>query len=273
MPDIDKIDPRFIDTDLGYEAKSLGIPPGNLGIGSFAAPFYEDAVDLIAESQWKELADLAQATKTSLAWLIVWILNQRSEGSCVGFAFTQGVQALMAKVFGKEFAVHMSGVSTYKQIGSSPNSGAMVSDGQEAVMTTGLLPLDTPENRTRFKHVFPENGFRTPFPDGWKETAANFRVTESHVVRSVPGLVTALLKGHPVIVGRSGHSICYLDIIFKGNDMFAVYVNSWGQWGFGAGGHDYGFGLDSIRSIRSAAGWAAALRTPVVPTFQLPATT
>lgn len=273
MLDIDQIDSRFIDTDLGHEGKLLGIPPGNLGMGLCAGPFYEDAVDLIPESQWKELADLAQSTKTSLAWLIVWILNQGNEGSCVGNAFTQGVQALMAKVFGKDFAVHLAAISCYKQIGSSANSGANVGDGLDAVRDVGILPLNSPENIARFKHTMPATGFRTPFPEGWKETAAMFRVTESHVVQSVPGLVTALLKGHPVIVGRSGHSICYLDVIFKGNEMFVAYVNSWGQWGFGAGGHEYGFGLDSMRSIRSSAGWAAALRTPIVPTFQLPTPT
>lgn len=270
MLDIDQIDSQYIDTDLGVEGKLLGIPPGNLGLGTFAAPFYEDAVELIDEKDWKELADLAQKNKTALSWLIQWVLSQLSEGSCVGNAFTQGGQALLAKVFGKEFAVQLSAISCYKQIGRSPGSGAMVSDGLEAVQQVGILPLNTDENKQRFKHTMPATGFYTPFPDGWKETAAMFKVTEAHVVRSVPGLVTALLKGHPVVVGRSGHSILYLDVIFKGNEMFVVYVNSWGKWGFAAGNLSYGFGLDSIRSIRSSAGWAAALRTPVVPTFQLP---
>lgn len=270
--DIDSIDSRFIDTDLGTEGALLGIPPGNTGMGLFAAeaPCYEDLVELIPESQWKELADAAQASKSSLAWLVVWVLNQGQEGSCVGNAFTQGLMVLLAKVFGKDFATALAAISLYKQIGRSANSGAMVSDGYEAIRDVGILPLNTPENVARFKHTMPATGFRNSYPDGWKETAAMFRVTEGHVVRSVAGIVTALLKGHPVVVGRSGHSILYLDVIFKGNEMFVIYVNSWGKWGIAHGGLESGFGLDSMRSIRASAGWAAALRVPVVPTFMLP---
>lgn len=270
MLDLDKVDPRFIDTDLAYEAAQLNIPMGNNGMGFCAGPSYEDSVDLIPEADWKELANLAQTTQTSLDFFVVQVLNQKNEGSCVGNAFTQGEQVLFVKAFGKEFFIPLSAISCYKQIGSSPNSGAMVGDGKEAVETVGILPLDTPENRQRFKHVMPATGFRTPFPDGWKETAACFKVTETHVVNSVPGLVTALLKGHPVVVGRAGHSILYLSVIFKGNEMFVLYVNSWGSWGTGAGGLSSGFGVDSMRNIRSSAGYAVALRTPVVPSFMLP---
>lgn len=272
MFDIDAIDPKFIDVDLALEADRLGIPTGDCGTRAFGdpAPCYEDVVDVYPESDWKELSNLAQVEKASLAWLIVWVLNQQNEGSCVGNAFTQGLMTLIAKVFGKDLAIQLSAISCYKQIGSSPNSGAMVDDGLEAIQNVGILPLDTGENRARFKHVMPATGFRTPWPDGWKETAANFKVAEAHVVRSVPGLITALLKGHPVVVGRAGHSILYLDVIYKGNELFVLYVNSWGNWGAAAGTLESGFGLDSLRLIRSSAGWAAALRTPVVPSFMLP---
>ncbi len=274
MPfDLDSVDAQFIDTDLGFEARNLGIPAGNIGLGTFSTPFYEDVVEVIPESQWKELADLAQTSNTSLAWLIVWILNQGQEGSCVGNAFTQALQVLWAKTFGKDLAVQLSAISIYKQIGSSPNSGAMVSDGYDAIKDVGILPLNTEANKARFKHTMPPTGFRTPFPDGYKETASSFRCNEGHVVRSVAGLVTALLKREPVIVGRAGHSICYLDVIFKGNEMFVVYANSWGNWGTGAGGLSVGFGVDSMRNIRSSAGWAAVLRTPIIPDFMAEAVT
>jgi hypothetical protein len=268
--DIDTVDPRFIDIDLAAEAQKLGIPMGDIGHRCFAemAPSYEDTVDLIPESDWKELANLAASTNSGLSWLIIWILNQQNEGSCVGNAFTAGFQALFAEKFGKENAIQMSAISCYKQIGRSPGSGAMVDDGLEALRDVGILPLDTGANRQRFgNHVMPATGFYTKWPDDWKTTADNFRCNESHVVTTVPGLITALLKRHPVVVGRAGHSILYLDVIFKGNDLFVLYVNSWGKWGIGAGGHDYGFGLDSLRMVRSSASWAAALRTVAVPSF------
>lgn len=273
MFDIEAVNPQFIDCDLAVEAERLGIPKGDCGLPRFAnfGASYEDAVTLIDEDRWKPLADEGQADQSTLAWLIRWILNQRNEGSCVGNAFTQAIQVLLAKVFGKDRAIQMSAISAYKQIGRSPNSGANVGDGLDAVQNIGILPLDTPENRQRFKHVMPATGFYTPWPDGWKETAANFRVTEAHVIQSVKGLVSALLNRHPVVVGRDGHSIVYLDIVFKGNSMYALYANSWGDWGSGAGGLPSGFGLDSLRTIQSSASWCCALRTLTVPSFMLPA--
>lgn len=261
------IDPSVVDIDLGEEAKRLGFVPGQLEGELFSSqPFYEDVVNVIPEAEWRPLSELAKQAGGN-ASLIQWILNQLREGSCVGNAFTQGVQFLITKVFGPAASIELSAISAYKQIGRSPNSGAMVGDGMEAVMNVGVLPLDTPANRMRFKHVMPATGFYTPWPDGWKETAKLFRAIECHVVRSVAGLVTALLNGHPVVVGRSGHSILYLDIIFDGANMFALYVNSWGKWGIAAGNLAHGFGLDSIRMIRSSAGYAVAMRAPTKPDF------
>lgn len=270
---VDQLDPRFVNCDLAVEARKLGIPPGSIGPRAFAAPRprYEDVVELIPEDQWKPLSDAANEADQTMAQLVNWIFNQRNEGSCVGNACTQGVQVLFAKEFGKDLAIQLSAISCYKQIGSSPNSGANVEDGLNALENVGVLPLDTPENRARFQHVMPPTGFYTPWPEGWKETAKNFRVVEAYSVQSVAGLATALLRGHPVVVGRAGHSILYLAVIFKDGTMNCLYVNSWGEWGFAAGAMTYGFGLDSMSYVRSSAQWAAALRTVVVPSFMIAA--
>ena len=140
----------------------------------------------------------------------------------------------------------------------------------------GLIPNttleDTPENRAKFGNfVMPENGFRTPWPSGdWQSVAANFRFTERFVIRSVAGLLTALCNEHPVGVGRSGHSILYLRPIYQ-NGWKVLYVNSWGEWGTGAGDFEYGFGIDSINLIRSSASWCFAARAVTVPSWQVAA--
>lgn len=275
MPfDINSVPSRFVDTDLAEVGKNLGVPMGcqqpDKAINRL--PMLGDKVPLIPESQWKAEADAIAAAGGGATQLVTEILNQGQEGSCVGNAETQCDMITQAKQFGREKVIRLSACSAYKQIGSSPNSGAMVSDAIDCHEETGILPLDTPANRAQFgQHVMPATGFRTPWPDGWKETAKLFRAHEWFVISSVEEMFTALLNQIPVVVGRSGHSICYCDLIFKGSDPYVIYANSWSLgWGVAAGSMTGGFGLDSIRSIRSSSQWAYGLRSLIVPEFRLP---
>ena len=188
-------------------------------------------------------------------------------GNCVGNAWTQQTQIVSAVQFGKPNVTILSACSAYKQIGSSPNSGANIGDALEAGREVGILPLDTPENRARFGDmVMPAIGFRTPWPSGdWKKVAANFRVQEYLNIDSVDELITALLNQHPVVVGRSGHSICYCDPVYDGDKLTVRYANSWGDWGGPAGDFKSGFGYDSIKLINSSARWCYAVRSVVIP--------
>ncbi|GIV52443.1 MAG: hypothetical protein KatS3mg038_2964 [Candidatus Kapaibacterium sp.] len=79
--------------------------------------------------------------------------------------------------------------------------------------------------------------------------------------RSVAAVVSALLRGHPVIVGRDGHAICYVRPTYRRGALSVIYANSWGQWGVGVGPWEYGFGLDSARQLERASTWAVAVRT------------
>ncbi len=192
--------------------------------------------------------------------LILWILNQLNEGSCVGNATVQAVMVKLCQLFGPEFVVRLSAISLYKQIGRSANSGAMVSDAMDAINEVGILPLDTPENRAKFgDHVMPATGFSKRFPDGWKETAKRFRGVEFNVINSVEGIYTATCSGHPVVVGRQGHSIVYLRPTMRNGKLCMKYANSWGDWG------DKGFGYDSESQIRQSASWAFAIRNVTRP--------
>lgn len=260
--DFASIDPRFIDADFPafdeYTFGDKGRGPLDR-IATFSA--YEDAVPVIPSSDWRGLAEEIQAAGGGLTRLVSRIYNQRSEGSCVANACSQAHECVQAKQHGKDRVVHLSAISLYKRIGRSPGSGAMVSDGLEEMARRGVLPLDTPENREKYQRVMPNTGFYADYPRDWEATAALFTATEWHIVRSVEGLITALLNQHPVVVGRQGHSICYCDVVYRDGDPSVVYANSWGDWGFGAGNFDKGFGLDTMGNIRRSAGWAFALRT------------
>lgn len=225
-----------------YERGCLG--SGDLS--KFAS--FEERYANIAQSEWQRLAKLEEDAGGGLDKLISRVKNQRNEGSCVGNATTSAVEILHNRMFGGKLC--LSAIFTYQGIGTSPNSGAMVSAALDEISTVGCLPEDTPENRAKYgDHVMPPTGFYTRRPGGYKETAKKFRVTEWLVGRTFDGLISALLRGYPVVVGRDGHSICYCRVMFVNGSIRVKYVNSWGNWG------DGGFGYDSINTIRRASGW------------------
>lgn len=269
MLDATNIDPRFVDADFpAFDEYVPGdLRPENMAELCAAMPTYEDANPMVPSNEWKAVADETQAKKLGLEFLIRWILNQGREGSCVGNATTALVMIILAKQFGKAFVTALSAISLYKRIGRSASSGAMVSDALDEVKARGILPLDNPENRAKFGNcVMPATGFSTPFPANWEPVAANFKIDEFFVVRSYEGLISALLSGNPVVVGRQGHSICYVGVVYVNGKQYVLYVNSWGgDWGLAAGGFGAGFGLDSVSSIRQASGWAFTARSIVVP--------
>jgi hypothetical protein len=128
----------------------------------------------------------------------------------------------------------------------------------------GILPLDDDANKARgFKHMMPNTGFRTAFPQGWEETGKLFRATEWLNIKGVNELISALILRYPVVVGRSGHSICYCDPLYREGDLMVKYANSWSpEWG------EKGFGYDTLSKIRSSANWAFAVRSVTVPSFR-----
>lgn len=271
------INPQFVDCDFRtFPQYVMGeVHPSPQAMKSYmdSATAYEDRVTMILRSDWQTLANDTQQAKSGLEYLITNIKNQGQEGSCVGNAETQGVEVRWNFQLGLAFAIPLSPISAYKLIGSSPMSGAMVSDALEAGKQIGILPLNTLENIARFgaDACMPATGYYTKFPPKHKETAKSFRIQEYNIIRTFEGLVTSLLRGEPVIVGRNGHSILYVGVLFIDGKIYFLYVNSWGKWGMGAGNFTYGFGLDSESVGRKSAGWAFSIRSVLVPSWALAA--
>lgn len=251
---------QFIDVDFTKDSHYV---MGDLGPGDLSGyANYEDSVQLIPESQWRDLAEAMAASGGGADKYVTRIYNQRSEGSCVANACSQAHEVAQMKTFGQ--VVHLSAISLYKRIGSSPGSGAMVSDGLSEMQRRGVLPLDNDENKAKFgQHVMPNTGWSTRFPDGWEETAKRFRAVEATIIRNVNELFTACLRQDPVVVGRSGHSICYLTPIWRDGRWVFKYANSWGDWG------DSGYGYDSASLYQSSARWAFALRVVTDPGYSM----
>ena len=269
------IDPRFVDVDFRVDPNFV---PGDLAPPDAR---FADFLPGICRSYGEVFGVLSEAERTKeiqrldeeggIERLVRWVLDQKREGSCVGQAQTQAQMIAAAKQFGEANIVPLSACSAYQLIGRSPGSGAMVSDALTKGRDVGVIPLDTPENRQRFGQiVMPPTGFYTRRPQGWEPIAAQFRIAEYLVIRSVAELEQAGINGHPIVVGRSGHSIAYLRPSLRSGRGF-LYANSWGGWGFGAGGHAAGFGFDSSRLVSSSARWAFAVVSVTTPDYLLAA--
>lgn len=253
-------DPKFLDVDFTKDPRFvLGdlTPPGETFAG---VREYGDTFPVIPESEWPSLIEAQEAEGGGAERLVTMIFDQGNEGSCVANACAQAHQIMQARQFGKENVVKLSAMSLYKRIGRSAQSGAMVSDGMEELETRGILPLDTPENRERFSHVHPARGFGTALPSLWTTTAERFLLFERHVIRNTAQMGTALLNQHPVVVGRKGHSICYVAMKRKGSSYVVPYPNSWDyDWGIPMGDMEGGFGVDSWGNVQSSSQWAFAI--------------
>lgn len=263
-------DDRFLDVSFPDDPNFVF---GDLGISPFARTFaaYEDSEEMMTDSQCREAAE-QQEVEGSLEWLIKRIFDQGQEGSCVGNAGTQGNMVIQAIQFGLENVIDMSAISLYQLIGRSAQSGAMVSAALDAMRDTGIIPLDTPENRARFGNiVMPHRGFKTRRPQGWQEIAKQFLTPEWDIIRTFQGLKTAAAKRKPIIVGREGHSILYIGLRWANRFLFP-YVNSWREsWGMAMANFTGGFGIDSESQAKKSAVWAFTPRVGTIPDYRMAA--
>lgn len=255
------MDDRFIDVDFTRDPNFV---PGWHGdqlqsLGELCGAF-EDTDEVFDDSRIDAEIEKIDAENGGGDLLQTRIFDQGQEGSCVANAFAQAHETVQTIMHGKDKVIHVSAMSLYKRIGSSAQSGAMVSDGIAELTKRGILPNDSDANKARFKHTHPDRGFSNRLPAGWEETAALFLAGEYQVVRTVNGLLTALCRQFPVVVGRSGHSIAYVRPMRKSGRRVVKYANSWRPtWG------DQGYGYDSESMIRQSAGWAVVLRTVKAP--------
>lgn len=251
---------EFIDVDFEHQPEYTfgALAPALFGDEAT----FEESFGVMSDAEIDAAMEAMDEAGGGADQLVSRIYDQQSEGSCVANACSQALEVVQALQFGKPNVVHLSAISLYKRIGRSPGSGAMVSDGLKEIQARGVLPLDSTENRAKFgQHVMPNTGFYERYPSDWESTAAKFKGVEAYVIRTVAGMFTAGCLQHPIVVGRQGHSICYVRPMRSNGRRVFKYANSWNvRWG------DSGFGYDSESQIRQSASWAFALRSATVPT-------
>jgi hypothetical protein len=269
-------DPRFVMGDTSEptfegeadEANPIRGPPANDDEPTFGQvaeadldqadeePVFEAAVPIIPREQWPTHISAIDAAGGGLDLLVTRIYDQGREGSCTSNATCQSHEILQNAQYGPHRVVHLSAISLYKRVGSSPMSGSSVSANLRELRSRGALPVEPCGGL--FPHCMSNTGFSQRYPSGWEATAKLFKGGEYFEIRSYEGFITALLRGYPVVYGRQGHAICAVRPVIRNGRLYVKYANSWHHsWG------DHGFGYDSESQIRQGAQWAFALRSVV----------
>lgn len=252
---------QFVDADLRAQAKALGYllscEPHGEGEAKACKTFHDltvanDRVTLIPRSEWDGI--LASPTQMSTETLVRKIKNQRQEGSCACNASCQQYEIIHNLHYGKDKWIEFSPISLYKALARNGNSGTVILHNLKRIQEVGLLPVSSEANKQLLtelglnpRHVMPETGISTPWPDGYAETAKHFRCDEFFKLNTFDEIASCLLLDIPVVYGRSGHAITAVQLVKRSNVYYIKYANSWApSWG------EEGYGYDSERSVAPA---------------------
>lgn len=261
----------FIDVDFPEEARKLNLSIGSTGrdtlCGAGAGGFelYSDNQPLVDESQWKPQIEAKNAKGGMLRPFIRVRHDQNGEPSCVSNATVASHEVCQCMLYGPDNVIPLSAISLYRFVGTR-YSGSNLDTNLKRMQQTGCLPLDTPANKSRFKHTHPHNGYGISMPQGWEETGNQFQILEAFDIDGWKPMVSALLNGWSVIYARAGHCILAVGLAYRNGVLVLEYLNSWGEWGAPVNDmFDAGIGFDSERTAKNAAYGAIAVRTIKVP--------
>jgi hypothetical protein len=148
-----------------------------------------DVRPIVPESEWKEI-DRRQVFAPS------WILNQRSHGSCVGFAAAGSL--MRARAIGGQGEHRLSGAFVYSYINGGRDQGAMIGDAVSVLLTHGCaLEFEVGWDQIYPNQITPEA----------RHTAKRFRALECYTVESWEEACSAVQLGYvlsyPVMVGNT----------------------------------------------------------------------
>lgn len=223
---------------------------------------------LIPESDWKNKAQENDKYGTWPENYRNRFTNQSPTHECTCHALTQGFEiAWNRQRKGKGSPVYVSPMSVYAEANPGIRGGASMQGTVGICIRRGFLPDKITPGAERFKHTLTgtqgkgnatqSSGAWVPvgqFPSGWQDTAKHLRALEVINPQSVEQIISLILHGICVCVGRSGHAIPYVQIVWDGGQLRAKYSDSYDV-------HRY----DSISSIRAGVSGSYAIFTTTVP--------
>lgn len=220
----------------------------------------------VEQRDWKDVARQNDKYKTWAEDARNRYTNQSPTHECTCHTLIQVCEmAWNRQRAGKQEAVWLSALSVYAEANPRQWGGSTMQRTLGIARDRGILPdhdgpLGRGTQKSRFHHTlhctsgnvdYSSNGpwvSLRQFPEGWRETAKQFRPLEYINVRSWEQTVCLLLNGYAVGVGRWGHAIPYTKIVWRGGDLHAQYADSYVIDRF-----------DSLRGIKASVGGAYAI--------------
>lgn len=234
------------DRRLGLQVKPL-----KLRFGTFAAT----GLDIMTPEEIRKAAIAKQRSRS--IFTVDWIKDQKSHGSCNGFAAAEALERARHKR-GLPRVV-LSGASVYSLINGGRDDGSGLEEGMEALMNVGVLT----EAECGWNDIYKDSRGQSP-------TRARFKALECYQVETEAELATGLVNEFTAVVavnvtnafyrlnsygvaGGSGgvgnHSVCVDDVLYDealGGFKFDM-PNSWNIT-FGEQGRAYLTWRDNLSS-------------------------
>ena len=221
---------KWLDVDFAKEQKAdqplgmLDLPDTLRAAAIAAAPNVRTLQGFrpIPKAEWAQWVARFPITRLAKS---VRNITEQTMGSCVGHACANGVEAGEYALAGDLFFRRISGMSMYKRIGRSANSGAYIPDAAEEIFTRGILPV----TGEPYPHTFAQDtGWSTPMPSGWEQTGKLWKAIVYSVDDEEAGFAIGMDARLRRQIGRSSHSISAGG--YTGKNWW--YENSWGSdWG------------------------------------------
>jgi hypothetical protein len=194
--------------------------------------------------------------------------NQNPTHECTCHALTQCFESTYNSQQGsKDHPVLVSQISIYAEANPRQWGGAGCQQVLGISMRRGFLPEPIKGQDKLFKHTLHgtvgkgnsdnSSGPWVPlsrFPDGWQDTAMHLRPLEIINPKSWEELVCCILQGRAVGVGRSGHSIPYMQVVWRDGKLYIAYSDSYDIIRY-----------DSLNMIRSAVGGSYVIWSTTTP--------
>ena len=197
--------------------------------------------------------------------------NQQPTHECTCHALVQNMEISWNRQRQKSGEqLWLSPLSVYSEATPGRWGGSYMQKTLSIALRRGVLPEHNGPNgvgsqQSIFEHTLNcSSGEKSPwggpwvrlqdFPEGWKSTARHFRPLEVCNPRSWEEIVCLILNGYCVSVGRNGHAIPYVQIVWRNGQIYAKYADSYEL-------HRY----DSKRNIQRGVGGAYAIMTMSAP--------
>lgn len=270
-----KINPADIDIVLpdnsGYTramaAEDTPEALAELGVREFPDKYW------IEPREWQ---DFAAENDTLQVWPENWrnrFTHQGNSHECTCHALVQNMEiAWNRQSSTKKNAVWLSPLSVYAEANPRRWGGSSMQYTLGIAIDRGILPSENGpsgiDTQTElYKHYLNETAGHTredraggswktlrQFPEDWEDTARHFRPIEVINPRSWEEIICLLLRGIAVSVGRNGHAIPYVQVVWEGRNIYAKYSDSYDV-------HRY----DSQSTIKKGVGGAYAIVTTTIP--------